>query len=204
MRRRHLLISSALVVASVTIATTVAAQSGDPVDVGETGEILDIGANTDNPSHPLGEEQAALKQIGVEQKLAGKTSGPVAEVAKGQFVELERQGEDSIFTVIGEFGPQAFVVHHRPVAQAMEEPALHLGGGGFGVGQAQHVLWRDAAQQQQRHPVGQNARLARTGIGRQPCRMRRIGGGDLVQGGFMLHHQPTHSGTGGLLSSHSP
>jgi immune inhibitor A len=99
------LISSALVVASVTIATTVAAQSGDPVDVGETGEILDIGANTDNPSHPLGEEQAALKQIGVEQKLAGKTSGPVAEVAKGQFVELERQGEDSIFTVIGEFGP---------------------------------------------------------------------------------------------------
>jgi immune inhibitor A len=105
MRRRHLLISSALVVASVTVATTVAAQSGDPVDVGEAGEILDIGADTDNPSHPLGEEQAALKQIAVEQKLAGKTNGPVAEVAKGQFVELEREGEDSILTVIGEFGP---------------------------------------------------------------------------------------------------
>ena len=61
-------------------------------------------ANTDNPSHPLGDAQNALKQKAVEAKLNGKTSGPVAEVAHGQFVELERQGEDSIWTVLGEFG----------------------------------------------------------------------------------------------------
>ena len=63
------------------------------------------GANTDNPSHPLGDAQNALKLQGFAAKMNGKTDGPVAEVAKGQFVELERQGEDSIWTVIGEFGP---------------------------------------------------------------------------------------------------
>jgi immune inhibitor A len=62
------------------------------------------GANTDNPSHPLGDKQKALKLRAFEARMNGKTSGPVAEVAKGQFVELEREGEDSIWTVIGEFG----------------------------------------------------------------------------------------------------
>ncbi|MGB8981794.1 MAG: immune inhibitor A domain-containing protein [Anaerolineales bacterium] len=66
---------------------------------------IDLGANTDNPSHPLGDKQAELKAKGFEAKVNGKASGPVAEVAKGQFVELERQGEDSIWTVLGEFGP---------------------------------------------------------------------------------------------------
>jgi immune inhibitor A len=65
-----------------------------------------IGANTDNPSHPLGDKQSALKEKALASKMNGKTSGPVKEVAKGQFVELERQGEDSIWTVLGEFGNQ--------------------------------------------------------------------------------------------------
>ncbi len=67
--------------------------------------VINLGANTDNPSHPLGDKQSALRDKGFEAKVNGKTSGPVAEVAKGQFVELEREGEDSIFTVIAEFGP---------------------------------------------------------------------------------------------------
>ena len=66
---------------------------------------INIGANTDTPYHPLGAEKKALEAKGFEAKLNGKTSGPVAEVAKGQFVELEREGEDSILTVLGEFGP---------------------------------------------------------------------------------------------------
>ncbi|MFN2163926.1 MAG: immune inhibitor A domain-containing protein, partial [Candidatus Promineifilaceae bacterium] len=83
-----------------------------PIAGASTGSSQDIpdglppeGANTDNPSHPLGDQQKALKQKGFEAKMNGKTDGPVAEVAKGQFVELERQGEDSIWTVVGEFGP---------------------------------------------------------------------------------------------------
>ncbi len=68
-------------------------------------DIINLGANTDNPSHPLGEKQALLREKGFEAKVAGKVSGPVAEVAKGQFVELSRQGEDLIFTVLADFGP---------------------------------------------------------------------------------------------------
>jgi immune inhibitor A len=65
-----------------------------------------IGANTDNPSHPLGDEQAAGKAIALEAKVNGKASGKTHEVARGQFVELAREGEDTIWTIIGEFGTQ--------------------------------------------------------------------------------------------------
>jgi len=62
------------------------------------------GFNTDNISHPLGNAQNALKQKGIEAKLNGNASGPVVQVARGQYVELEREGEDSIWTLIAEFG----------------------------------------------------------------------------------------------------
>ena len=77
----------------------VESMAGKPVTI----RTLDIGADNDNPSHPLGDEQQALKLQGFQQKLNGKTEGPVAEVAKGQFVELERVDEDSIWTVIGDY-----------------------------------------------------------------------------------------------------
>jgi immune inhibitor A len=66
-------------------------------------DLPDVAANTDNPSHPLGDQQSALMLKGLDAKLNGKTDGPVKEVAKGQFVELEREGEDSIWTVLGQF-----------------------------------------------------------------------------------------------------
>ena len=62
------------------------------------------GFNTDNPSHPLGERQNALKQEGFEAILNGNANGPVVQVAQGQYVELEREGEDSIWTLIADFG----------------------------------------------------------------------------------------------------
>ena len=37
-------------------------------------------------------------------------------------------------------GAQGVVRHHRPVAKPLEQAVLHLGGGGFGVGQAEDVL----------------------------------------------------------------
>jgi immune inhibitor A len=67
-------------------------------------DVPNVGANTDNPSHPLGDKQAAQRAIGLEAKLNGKTQGKVHEVAKGQFVELAREGENSIWTVLGQFG----------------------------------------------------------------------------------------------------
>lgn len=60
----------------------------------------------DDLPHPLGEKQRALRQRALEDKLRGKAHGRVHEVAKGQYVELERAGEDSIWTVLGEFGDQ--------------------------------------------------------------------------------------------------
>lgn len=88
-----------LVLVSLVYAPTV--QAAPPVD---DGEPPIIGANNDNPSHPLGDQQASLQKIALESKVNGKISGTVGEVAKGQFVELARQGEDSIWTVLGEFG----------------------------------------------------------------------------------------------------
>jgi immune inhibitor A len=71
----------------------------------QPGELVGKGSNSDNPGHPLGDAQKALRLKALHAKLKNKgPSGPVAEVAKGQFVELERAGEDSIWTVIGEFG----------------------------------------------------------------------------------------------------
>jgi len=90
----------AILLASVVPTFAQGSETPAPAD-----EVLMVGANTDNPSHPLGDVQKALKLKGVEAKLNGKTAGPVKEVAKGQFVELERTGEDSIWTVLGEFGP---------------------------------------------------------------------------------------------------
>jgi immune inhibitor A len=63
-----------------------------------------VGANTDDISHPLGDEQRAAKQIAFEAKVNGKTTGNTHQVAKGQYVELAREGEDTIWTILGEFG----------------------------------------------------------------------------------------------------
>jgi len=63
-----------------------------------------IGSNSDNPHFPKGDKQLALRTRGLEAKLQGQTHGKVHEVAPGQFVELSREGEDTIFSVLGEFG----------------------------------------------------------------------------------------------------
>ena len=54
---------------------------------------------------PLQEKQDAMRQKAIQDKLAGKATGQVqSEVAKGQFVQLEREGTDRIFVVFVEFG----------------------------------------------------------------------------------------------------
>ncbi len=59
--------------------------------------------NADNRSHPLRIKQQKLKEKALEAKLQGEKVGKIHEVAKGQFVELEREGEDLVWTVLGEF-----------------------------------------------------------------------------------------------------
>lgn len=75
-----------------------------------TNATATSGANrvlmTDTPYHPLGEQQTLRRQKGLAAKLQGKARGNTHEIARGQFVELERVGEDSIWTVLAEFGTQ--------------------------------------------------------------------------------------------------
>ena len=52
---------------------------------------------------PLTSEQLALREKGLEALVNGKVYGKTHEVARGQYVELEREGEDSVWTVLGEF-----------------------------------------------------------------------------------------------------
>ena len=70
-------------------------------------QVTERTPKNDNLSHPLGQQQAELRQKALEEKLNGKTTGKTHEVARGQFVELERTGEDSIWTVLGEFSDLA-------------------------------------------------------------------------------------------------
>lgn len=53
---------------------------------------------------PLAARQRELRTRSLEASLRGKSKGPTHEFARGQYVELARQGEDTIWTVLAEFG----------------------------------------------------------------------------------------------------
>jgi immune inhibitor A len=67
-------------------------------------DVPNVGANTDNPPHPLGVKQAAERAVAFAAQMSGKAFGRTHEVARGEFVELKREDEDSIWTVLGQFG----------------------------------------------------------------------------------------------------
>ena len=63
---------------------------------------------SDSLPNPKAEKQAAQRALGKQMQFAGKIpkDAKVGKVAKGQYVELAREGEDSIWSVLGEFGNQ--------------------------------------------------------------------------------------------------
>ncbi len=63
----------------------------------------DLAGRIDNRSDPLTTKQLKLKEQALEAKLNGKAWGKTHQVARGQFVELEREGEGTVWTVLGEF-----------------------------------------------------------------------------------------------------
>jgi immune inhibitor A len=100
---KHKLFSISVILAMLS-AMLPASVMAAPATAQGPEDVPNVGANTDNPHHPLGDQQASLKQKGLEAKLNGKAKGKVHEVAKGQYVELVREGEDSIWSVLGQFG----------------------------------------------------------------------------------------------------
>ena len=101
MRKRFLaLLAGALVlVLSAGVGLSIASTTAGGADPASF-------AGTDNLSHPLGEKQEALRQVALEKVAKGEIpkGTKVGKVAKGQYVELAREGEDSILTILGEFG----------------------------------------------------------------------------------------------------
>ncbi len=116
----------------------------------------------------------------VQQLLAEGVDGLDLQSAR----RLQGQGEEAaglaqvgdVFADLGQFLPERRVGHHRPAAQGLEQPPLHLGRGRLGVGDAEDGLGLGPAQQQPRHAVHQGPGLARPGIGRDEgrgCWLRR-------------------------------
>lgn len=74
-------------------AQSAAAQGDDPARVGKS----------DNLPDPFTNRQLELKARALESKLNGKGTGKTVQVARGQYVQLAREGEGAIWTVLGEF-----------------------------------------------------------------------------------------------------
>jgi immune inhibitor A len=88
----------AIIVMLVSMLPITAFASG-PVDRNDPADA----PKADDRMDPATEEQRGLKTQAQEAKLNGKAFGKTHEVARGQFVELERLGEDPVWTVLGEF-----------------------------------------------------------------------------------------------------
>lgn len=103
MKRRVLALPAGLLALSVTLAT--GAMTASAVGQTPSGDPAAT-SHRDNREHPLGKRQADLHAQGLQMQMTGKVAkeAKVAKVAKGQYVELRREGEDSIWTVLGEFG----------------------------------------------------------------------------------------------------
>lgn len=63
----------------------------------------DQGAKNDNRLTKLDVKKNALLQSALEKKLKGKAYGKVAEVARGQYVQLALEGTGAVWTLLGEF-----------------------------------------------------------------------------------------------------
>ena len=74
-----------------------------PIQANGRGDEPDPAGRSDNKPDPLTTQQLELKDKALEAKLNGKADGKTHEVARGQYVDLVREGEGAIWTVLGEF-----------------------------------------------------------------------------------------------------
>jgi immune inhibitor A len=96
----------AVLFAVVLITTLVPALSLASAEAAGGNDIHRV-MKKDNLGDPLTDKLLALRNEAQQAKLNGKAYGKVAEVARGQFVELAREGEGVIWTVLGEFADLA-------------------------------------------------------------------------------------------------
>ena len=104
MRKQFLaLLTGALVVVLFVGVGASTAGSGAAPKAGEP-----IARGADSLPNPLADKQDALRAKALEMQVKGQIprDAKVGKVAKGQYVQLAREGEDSIFTILGQFGTQ--------------------------------------------------------------------------------------------------
>jgi len=96
----------ALTTAALLLSLTSTALAAKPKSPPTEPDALPV----DDLPHPLGAEQAELRSAALQGVLTGhmdkRGKNGVVRVKRGKFVELDRQGEDTIWTVLGEFGNQ--------------------------------------------------------------------------------------------------
>jgi immune inhibitor A len=109
------IITSALILGVLLTASIMPGLASAPVDnnPAPNGSEEVAPAKQDNKPDPLTTNQLNLKEKALEAKLNGKAFGKTHEVARGQFVELEREGEGALWTVLGEFSD----FPHNSIAQ---------------------------------------------------------------------------------------
>jgi immune inhibitor A len=95
---RTILISTMLIAAVVPVV-----MAAPPPTIDQDPQF---GSAVDDAHHPLGDAQREAKEAAVEAEVNGKTHGHTHKVQHGKYVELDRLGEDKIWTIIGEFGTQ--------------------------------------------------------------------------------------------------
>ncbi|MCA9867621.1 MAG: immune inhibitor A [Anaerolineae bacterium] len=101
MHRKLLAVLLLTVILLVSVSSITLGQGNDlrPADT------LRFGGNGDDLSHPLGKQQRGLRQMALQQRLQGaEVQNGVMAMGPGTYVELEREDEDTIWTVLAEFG----------------------------------------------------------------------------------------------------
>jgi len=94
---------SVFVILAILVIAVVPVAGAAPRASGGVNDDSSFVQKEDNRPDPLTIKQQDLKQQAMEAKLNGKAYGKTHEVARGQFVELEREGEGTLWTVLGEF-----------------------------------------------------------------------------------------------------
>lgn len=98
LKKFSILALTSILTVSLTMSTSASPMINGTSDNGST-----FVQKQDNRPDPLTTKQLELKEQALKGKLNGKAKGKVQQVAKGQYVELEREGEGAIWTVLGEY-----------------------------------------------------------------------------------------------------
>src|SRR5574338_64656 len=94
--------SSLLIVVLLVIAIVPIAAAAPMASTGGEGDPTNV-QKEDNRPDPFTTRQLELKEQALQAKLNGKAKGKTKEVARGQYVQLSREGQGMVWTVLGEF-----------------------------------------------------------------------------------------------------